>query len=241
MEIISAAGWLLRKVADTVASTILGKAAQTALEKVGVFNARCEKCHTTQSNVIIPEDKPFTLECPKCGHIGTILVENVDRVIIHQIKNAGIVIDTANVLIKQANTISNPGFSSLPEPGATGSIGEKKPYSSLLSINEYEASGGIIVDRKIIESTISESINRVNYIYGGLIKQFLVVDIKATVTTSDGSSMLVPEIWVVPDSRRNMGRINDFIQAYIRESLNEIGFTLEKIIIRFYEKDLPNR
>ena len=166
--IISTVSWLLKKLGEKMVDMTLGKVAQSVLTKVGIFEAKCERCNTVQPAISIPENKPFTLECPKCGNAERIFIESVDKLIIRSIRQATIAIDAANILINQANfpQQSYPNLPALPDS-------EKKFQGQIQTntspANEFQSAYGII-ERKVIERAIQEAIQyvKVNYSKYGL-------------------------------------------------------------------------
>jgi hypothetical protein len=101
--LISAAGWLLKQVG----SRFVQRVTDRALDHVGVFSATCEHCRQSHNGVEIIEGATRTLSCFNCGHVGTVYLERLDNLVIHQVQHANIFIQNANI------GIMNPtGFAS---------------------------------------------------------------------------------------------------------------------------------
>ena len=243
--IISTISWLLKKVADTAVGAIVGKATQSALSKAGIFEAKCERCNTVQPAVVIPENKPFTLECSKCGNTERIFIESVDKLIVRSIRQANIAIDSANVLINQANFPQQP-YSNFPSLPNSEKQLQEQTQTSTLPANEFQSAYGII-ERKVIERAIQEAIyavknNADDYNLSMFaIKEYRVFEIGILTSPIGTTDVICPEIWIVPDSRKSIAKINAAIQKTIDESLNEIGLSLGKIITRIYDEKLPKK
>ena len=246
--IISTVGWLLKKVGEKVVDTVLGKITQSALSKVGIFDAKCERCNTVQSAVVIPENKQFTLECPKCGNAETIFIESVEKLIVRSIKQAIITIDTANVLM---NSVNMPQLSSsTPLLADSTNQFQQLPANAIQTspADEFQSLYGII-ERKIVERAIREAIDSVkrnyykfNLSYSYSIKEYSIFEIRLLVTQQvEAMDLICPEIWIVPDSRKEIAKINAAIQQSVDESLKEIGLSLGKIIIRVFDERLPKK
>jgi hypothetical protein len=154
----SVAGWFLTKVTDTIVSNVIGRATQSYLNKMGVFDATCEKCKTKQSGIVIPEEKPFTLKCPTCGHVGTIYIESLTKLIIHQVNQANIVIDKANILVnRQTNNnqqpeIISPPYSLLPKSGEIIESQLQPSNLSMLSDSDIEK---LIKENAVLKERLS--------------------------------------------------------------------------------------
>src|SRR4051794_2407002 len=93
--IIAAAGWLLEKSAGK----LVERWTESCCERYGLFKATCERCRCTIPRVEIPENRRYDLCCSHCGHRGTILIENLETLIIHQVQYASIYIQYAQIRV----------------------------------------------------------------------------------------------------------------------------------------------
>lgn len=95
----AAAGWLLEKIA----SGVVHRWVEGRLERYGIFNATCERCHTSRQ-VEIPEQRRYDLTCQQCLHVGTIYIENADTLLIHQVQYASINVQYAQITVANIGT-----------------------------------------------------------------------------------------------------------------------------------------
>jgi hypothetical protein len=100
----AAAGWLLTKIGETVVQS----ATQHALQKFGLFSATCQTCRNLKPQVSIAENSPTRLTCERCGHTGTILVENVASLVVHEVHHANIFVQSAQVHLASTMPASAP-------------------------------------------------------------------------------------------------------------------------------------
>src|SRR3954451_16834564 len=94
--VLSVAGWLIKIVGARVVENMTDR----VLRRVGVLDATCQRCLTQQRSLEVWEHARTTLTCTRCGHQGTILIENIDALTIHEIHFANILVNQAQIVVR---------------------------------------------------------------------------------------------------------------------------------------------
>lgn len=116
MSIVSSvAGWLITVVGSRVVEGLTDR----AMQRIGLLDATCQRCSVRQRSIEVPERTPATLTCRHCGHQGTILIENMDTLTIHQVQFANIWVHQAQIAIQ--STAGQPQGIRLPPARALAS------------------------------------------------------------------------------------------------------------------------
>lgn len=99
MNVVSSiAGWAITKVAEIVMNKMI--------ERVGLFDATCEKCNTPKTSIVIPEGKTVPIRCASCGYAADVHISSLESLTVHHAGLVNVHSDQANIAANTANIVA---------------------------------------------------------------------------------------------------------------------------------------